>query len=107
MTNPQKLTAADFEMKWDAEHTFSFTESEDAQIMAFGHPDRQALAAEITEYDKLSCGSVWDAEWATDPDDIRQTYAVLVDGGPGDEWRIKWGQNESTPGAFPVSVVLR
>jgi hypothetical protein len=105
---PERLTAADFEMKWDAERTFSFTESEDATIMAFGHPDKDALAAEIAEYDRLCAGPAYSADaWETSPDDIRQTYAVLVEGGPGDEWVIKWEQDAKAPGAFPVSVVRR
>lgn len=108
MSAPQKLTAADFTMIWDAEHTFSFTESEDATIMAYGHPDKDALAAEIAEYDRLCAGPGYSADDIEPyPDEIRQTYAVLVEGGPGDEWLIRWEQDESTPGAFPVSVVHR
>ena len=103
-----KLTADDFRMVWDAEHTFSFTESEDGTIMAFGHPDRDALAKEITEYDALCAGEQYrDDVEATSPDEIRQTYAVVVEGGPGDEWAIKWGQDGDAPDAFPVSVVHR
>lgn len=108
MTTPHKLTAADFTMAWDAEHTFSFTESEDATIVAYGHPDKDALAAEIAEYDRLCAGPAYSADdIEPNPDDIRQTYAVLVEGAPGDEWVIKWEQDEHAPGAFPVSVVHR
>lgn len=107
-TPPVQLTADDFTMMFDADHTFSFTESEDGDIMAYGHPDKTALAAEITEYDLLCAGERYRNEIEpVEPDSIRRTYAVVVEGGPGDEWQIRWEQDASTPGAFPVSVVVR
>lgn len=104
---PEKLTASDFEMRWDAEHTFPFTESEDAVIIAYGHPDPIALAAQITEYDRLCAGPYTTDGWETDPGDIRQTHAVLAEGKPGEEWHIRWGKDADTAGAFPVSLVVR
>lgn len=103
---PVVLTAADFTMQWDATHVFPFTESEDGTIMAYGHPDPGQLAEQISEYDLLCAGERDDA-CPTAPGAVRQTYAVLTEGGPGDEWVVKWVDDAAAPGAFPVSVVSR
>jgi hypothetical protein len=103
----QVLSAKDFEMFWDADHTFPFIETEDAAIVAYGHPDAEVLAAQITEFDRL-CGETHSDGWETDPEAIARCYAVLVDGGSGDDWSIRWGGvDASAAGAFPVSVVIR
>lgn len=106
-TQPVKLTADDFEMQWDADRKFPFVETEDATILAYGHPDTAELAAQITEYDRICAGPFTTDGWETAPGDIRQAYAVVTEGGPGDEWRIRWNADATDEAAFPVSVVTR
>ena len=102
------MTAEDFEMRWDEDHTFPFTENEDATIMAHGHHDREAFARQVCEYDKLVAGSDFYDE-PMDGSDVQHLWAVRLDRGhEEDGWMIQWGGvTENTPNAFPVTVILR
>ncbi len=99
------LTAADFDMQWDAEHTFPFIESEDATIMAFGHHDKAAFVRAVREYDDLCTD---DAETHAESD-VDHFWAVQIDrGNPEDGWWMSWsGVTAETPNAFPITVILR
>lgn len=100
------LTAADFEMKYDGEHTFPFFENEDATIFAYGHGDPVELVAKVKEYDDLADN---DSE-AHDPGDVKHIWVTAsLHGDLGDEqWYLKSaGVTAETEGAIPVSVIER
>jgi len=101
------LTAADFELKYDDEHTFPFIETEDCIIVGFGHHDRDGFAKLVTEYDKLAgFDEPTDAAhvqwlWAARDEEYFERYG---------EDRLIWAPskvNASTPGAFKITVVSR
>lgn len=104
MTMPA-LTPADFEFRWDDEHTFPFVESEDATIMAYGHHDKAQFVKIVREYDGLC-----DPEWAEThaESDVQHLWAVRTDDNGEHVWWIKWsGITAETPNAFPVTVIRR
>lgn len=114
MTLPA-LTPSDFEMRWDADHTFPFTENEDATIMAHGHHDPAEFVKQIKVYDTLVNGPE-PYDDVMDEGEVKHYWAVRTnvnfedvdDGEDIDGWWIKWGGiTQDTPNAFPVTVVTR
>lgn len=102
------LTAADFEMKWDAEHTFPFFESEDAVIIGYGHPDKAEFAQLVRQYDLLCSGNVNDEVHHVD--EVQHVWGIIdnsrehIDG----EWRVTWRDvTAETTGAVPMVVIFR
>lgn len=102
------LTADDFEMRWDADHTFPFTEDEDATIMAYGRHDPTEFVRQVFVYDQLT-GETDSSDGPMDAGEVQHKWAVHLDrGGEEDGWWITWGDvTESTEQAFPVTVVIR
>jgi hypothetical protein len=99
-----ELTATDFEMKWDAEHTFPFFETENATIMAYGHHDPEKFVALVREYDDLC-----DPRYAETHSvaDVQHIWAT-VEGSRDEEWVAHWGGvTAETPDAIPLTVIRR
>lgn len=103
------LTAADFEMKYDADHTFPFFESENGTIMGYGHPGKAEFAALVKQYDDLCNGSEAYPE-PHSPDEVQHVWGVVDNAHEAEtgEWRVSWaGVTAETPGAFPMTVIFR
>lgn len=108
------LTAEDFELKYDADHTFPFYEDENAYgVYGYGHGDATEFANAVNEYDRLA-----DAGWETGDgytgEDVMYGWAIgFEEYQYGGEWMwtrvLASGENvsEQTPGAFPVMWVNR
>lgn len=98
------LTAKDFELQYDATHRYMFFEDEFANgLYAYGHDHDAKFAAEVNAYD-LHCSGYndWSAYTA---EDVSHYWAVVTD---PEMLQFTWkGVTESTPGAFPVSVIYR
>lgn len=104
MTMPP-LTPADFEMLWDADHTFPFMESEDATIMAHGHHDKAEFVKIVRTYDDLN-----DPKWAEThaESDVEYHWAIRTDDNDEDGWWLSWNDvTAETPNAFPITVIRR
>ena len=100
------LTSADFDMRYDADHTFPFLESEDAVIMAYGHPDKAEFVQLVKQYDDLCNGSPVEAHATGDVQHVWATVERDVDA--PEDWRTNWGGvTAETPGAFPMTVIFR
>jgi hypothetical protein len=102
------VSASDFEMVWDEDHTFPFFEDENADaIYGYGHIDDALFAQQVNEYDTICNGGPVDFE--TTASDVVHKFAVAFRVGErDDDWRFTWaGVTEATPGAFPLTMVSR
>ncbi|MEX3650431.1 hypothetical protein [Mycolicibacterium porcinum] len=106
------LTAEDFETQYDVEHRYMFIEHEDADMLyTYGHDRDEEFARQVSEFDFELLGLDADeAQWTAD--DVHHRWAVVI--APKPEWRFTWidtqaGRDidESTPGAFPISLIYR
>ena len=101
-------TAKDFSLNYDADHQFSFFESEDGEIFGFGHQDPQDLVSDLREYDRLTGGTGWEEDYDELLQVVRHTWAVIVSGGVDDDWRFQYGDKyEGEEGAFPLTILDR
>lgn len=105
------LTAEDFDTQYDAEHRYMFIEHEYGDMLyTYGHDRDEEFAQQANEFDIELRGL--DAEdTQLTADDVHHRWAVLI--APKPEWRF-WidtdtGEDiqESTPGAFPISLIYR
>ena len=105
------LTAEDFDTEYDAEHHYMFIQHEDGDMLyTYGHHRDEEFARQVNEFDIELCGL--DAEDAQrTAADVHRRGAVLI--APKPEWRF-WIDTdtgdevkESTPGAFPISLIYR
>jgi hypothetical protein len=103
------VTAKDFEVRWDAEHTFAFFEDEQADwLMGFGHIDKAEFAAQVNEYDRICNGEPIDPPY--DESAVSHVYAraFIPDGAPSDDWRVTWHDVEpDSEGAFRMTLMSR
>jgi len=102
------LSAGDFETEIDG-HRYSFIELEDGStIVAHGHQDPTTFATEVNAYD-VHVGGMKEDDAEVGADDVAHLYAKhLNPDADRDEWQITWrGITETTPGAFPITVVSR
>jgi hypothetical protein len=102
------LTADDFEMRHDADHTYPFFEDENGNgIWGFGHQDKAEFARLANEYDELATGMPT-PEDAYTADDVSHTFyvAYLPDGARDDEWLLRQVA-EGTPDSYPGTVISR
>jgi len=104
----EQPTAADFEMKYDAEHTFPFFEDENANwIVGHGHQDRAEFAKLVNDFDTLATGEAWPYTEG----DVQWIYGFVS--GSDDDFFVHlrhedFSAIESTEaGAFPVTVISR
>ncbi|MDM2418432.1 Uncharacterised protein [Mycobacteroides abscessus subsp. massiliense] len=98
------LTPEDFETQYDEKHRYMFTEDENGDMYyAYGHDRDSEFVRQLREYCiEIARSSPDDAEFSEG--DITHLWAVTVE--PAPEWRFTWRNvTESTPGAFPISVV--
>lgn len=108
------ITAKDFELYYDEDHTYPFFETENAAIFGYGHPDKTWVAEQVRAYYQYVAGEDIDIS----ADEVRYRWAVEVDppSVPGDEPSFSLGDydqagkpiphTEETPGAFPVWTVF-
>jgi hypothetical protein len=72
---------------------------------AFGHVDRERMAAAVDAYLREAVD-----EPGPDPAKVQHVYALLIDDtedGGDSEWRVVWRDKDAgTPGAFPLTVVF-
>ena len=101
-------TAEDFTLQLDEESKFSFLESEEGEIFAYGHVDPETLVKELMLYDLL-CGSLQSLEeYLSLVKYTEHTWAVVVDDGIDGEWRFYYSVSyRDTDGAFPITHIPR
>lgn len=95
----------DFETRLDAEHTYPFVEDEDAYgVYGYGHHDKQEFARLVNEYD-IACG--WSEEVSPyTAADVQHLHAAPSRTLPDE--RFTWRDvTPQTPGAFPLTLILR
>lgn len=104
------VTAKDFDVRWDAEHTFPFFEDENADgVYGYGHTDKAEFARLVSEYDAV-CDAGHDPADNYIADDVMHTYAVAYqpEGWPDGEWMFtRKGVTADTAQAFPMTWVSR
>lgn len=104
----EPLKPSDFDVHWEEGKVYPFVESENAQIMAYGHWDKEDFANLVLEYDE-SCNPGGAEKHA--PEDIEHRWAVHIvspHGGDEDGWYVSWGGiEESTPKSFPMTIICR
>ncbi|KPG13754.1 hypothetical protein [Mycobacteroides immunogenum] len=98
------LTPEDFETQYDEKHRYMFTEDENGDMYyTYGHDRDDEFVRQLREY-CIEVGGCPPDEAEFDSSDIEHRWAVTVE--PAPEWRFTWlDVTESTPGAFPISVV--
>lgn len=100
------LTAEDFEMQYDADHRYMFTQDEDGGMLyTYGHDRDEEFTRQAREF-AIEINDL-DAEEADrlTVDVVNHLWAITTD--PKPEWRFTWRNvDENTPGAFPVSVIF-
>lgn len=103
------VTADDFEVQWDAEHTFPFFEDENGDgVYGYGHHDKEGFARQLNEFDELCTGGPSEDEYTADQVAHDWAVAYIKPGDPDDYWMTTWHDvTEETPGAFPMTRVMR
>lgn len=105
----RELTENDMSILWGdtAENAriLPFIETEDAQIISYGHRDPVQFVEEVYSYD-LDVAAKYAEKH--DVSEVTHTYAVQTeDSDPDGDWYIRWGQDADTEGSFPVTIILR
>jgi len=99
---PPALTAADFELRYDEQHTFPFYETEAAEIYGYGHQDTAEFSAAVNRYWALANGEDLGQDGCT-AGDVEHRWAVTITDTP-DGQAFQWGGvTQHTPGAFPIT----
>ncbi|QZH69539.1 hypothetical protein [Mycolicibacterium farcinogenes] len=106
------LTAEDFNTEYYAEHRYIFIDDEGANMLyTYGHDRDEEFARQANEFDIEILGLDADEAQRT-ADDVHHRWAIVIE--PKPEWRFTWvdaetgrGIEESTPGAFPISLIYR
>jgi hypothetical protein len=102
------LTAADFELRYDDEHTFPFFSDEEGTY-GFGHIDPTEFAKLVNDYDVLCCAG--DPEWRYDESDVKHLYARAFSQDDAESeygWLFTWDNvTAETEGAFPLTLINR
>ena len=103
---PAVLTAKDFEVQYDATHTFPFFEDEDAYgVYGYGHVDPDTFAADVNAYDEYTNGEPYDDEGYA-ASDVRHEYAQGFRCDDGD-MSIDGFRSQPFEGATPVTWIQR
>lgn len=114
MSDMPPLTADDFEVKYDADHTYPFYEDEEGDVYGYGHPDKVGAAAWVKAYyDYIDPAGDKD-DHHVDPADVRHLWAVRLPD-DGDGFRFHFVRLDGSgrligadePGAFPIWMVTR
>lgn len=101
------LTAEDFEVRFDDEHTYPFFEDNNANgVYGYGHTDKAEFAAAVTAYDEYMVGAGWDDDDSYTERDAHHGYVQGVRYSDGD---FGFGEffDEPFPGATPITWVWR
>lgn len=102
------LTPDDFSIRWDENTTYSFVESEDGLIMAYGHQGKEDFAKLVYQYDFKN-----DPKYAEmhEVSDIQHLWAVRTappSGAEEDGWWMSWKNvTKDTAQAFPITLIVR
>ncbi len=106
------LSVEDFNTQYDVEHRYMFIEREDANMFfTYGHHRDEEFARQSNEFDIELLGLDADEAQRT-ADDVHHRWAIVI--APKPDWLVTWIDAktgcdiaESTPGAFPISLIYR
>jgi hypothetical protein len=98
------MTPDDFTVQYDADHVISVIEDEHGRVFAYGH-DSEAVARLVTDFYALASGS---PEEPIGPDEVYHLWAVTTSDEPDEEmWYFGFDITDTTPGAWPLSMVFQ